>query len=115
MLPLCKRRSISLDMNYTEETANEYRPHRFEFQDVDVVLVEGIFIFKREFRPQFDLACWIDCSFETAIQRAIRRGQEGLPPEETDRAFEAIYWPAQRVHFERDQPKGSADLTLNND
>ncbi|MCI0745034.1 MAG: hypothetical protein L0Y58_06485 [Verrucomicrobia subdivision 3 bacterium] len=115
VLPLRDRRSISLEMDYAEETATEYRRHRYELQDLDVAVVEGIFLFKRRYWRQFDLSCWLDCSFETALDRAIQRGQEGLPPAETARAFETIYFPAQRIHFDRDSPRDSADLIIGND
>jgi uridine kinase len=115
VLPLRDRRSIDVQMDYAEETASDYRRHRYRVCDVDVVLVEGIFLYKRELRPRFDLACWVDCSFETAMKRAIQRGQEGLTEAETIRAYETIYWPAQRVHFERDRPREIADLIINND
>jgi len=72
-------------------------------------------LFKREFRNHFDLACWVECSFETALERAILRGQEGLPPEQTSRAYETTYFPAQRLHLERDRPQAAADLVLVND
>lgn len=114
LLPLRDRRSLDLQMNYVEETAPEYRRHRYRFFDVDVVLAEGIFLFKRETRSCFDLACWIDCSFETALRRAIQRGQEGMTADETICAYETIYWPAQLVHFERDRPRETADLVINN-
>jgi uridine kinase len=45
-----------------------------------VVLVEGIFLFKPLYRNYVDLTIWIDCSFSTALARAIARGQEGLSP-----------------------------------
>ena len=115
VLPLRDRCTLVLEMDYTEETVREYRWHGYECSDVDVVLVEGIFLFTREYRRHFDLACWIDCSFETAMQRALRRGQEGLPPGETIRVFETIYWPAQRLHFERDDPRSTADRIIDND
>ena len=51
----------------------------YDFRDIDVVLVEGTFIFKQAHRSYFDIAVWIDCSLETALERALRRGQEGLP------------------------------------
>jgi uridine kinase len=97
-----------------EERARQYRRHRYELRGVEVVLLEGIFLFKRELRRHFGVAGWVDCSFETAMSRAILRSQEGLSPEETCRAFEEIYWPAQRLQFERDQPRETADLILNN-
>lgn len=85
------------------------------FRDIDIVLLEGIFLFKPEYRDHFDLKIWIECSFETALQRAMARGQEGLPPAETRRAFETIYFPAQRVHFARDNPREFADIIFVND
>src|SRR5439155_6858688 len=77
--------------------------------------LEGIFLFKPAYRHQFDLAVWIDCSFETALQRAIARGQEGLPAAETKKAFETIYFPAQQIHLTRDHPRETADIVFPND
>lgn len=115
ILPLCRMRSHRLLAEYTEETAAAYRPHVYEFHDVDVVLLEGIFIFKRAYRPYYDLAAWVDCTFATALERALARAQEGLPPAETIAAYETIYFPAQRLHFERDQPRSLADRIVAND
>ncbi|HWB40899.1 MAG TPA: hypothetical protein VG500_06560 [Gemmatimonadales bacterium] len=115
VLPLRDRRSIRLDAEYVEETASTYRRHRYQFRDVDVVLLEGIFIYQRAFRAHFDLAFWIDCSYDTALDRALRRAQEGLPPAETIEAYRNIYFPAQRVHQALDDPRSGADRIIPND
>ena len=115
ILPLRQNREIDLCMDYTEETANDYRPHRYQFCEIDIILVEGIFLLKRALRHHFDLTCWVDCSFETALVRAVKRCQEGLPPQETVRAFQMIYFPAQQIHFERDAPQANADFILPNE
>lgn len=115
ILPLRDRRSIRLAADFTEETASAYRRHVYAWEDVDVVLLEGIYLLRPDFLPRYDFAIWIDCTFETAIERAIARGQEGLPPEDTVRAFRTIHLPAQELHFARDDPKGAADLILVND
>src|SRR5262245_30650715 len=86
VLPLRERRTIDVVADFAEETATTYRPHAYRFTDVDVILLEGIFIFKRVWRRHFDLGVWLDCTFETALARALRRGQEGLPPDEVVRA-----------------------------
>lgn len=80
-----------------------------------MVLLEGISIYKRAYRHHFDLAVWIDCTFDTALERALQRAQEGLAPADTIAAYETIYFPAQRLHCERDEPRASADITLPND
>jgi uridine kinase len=82
---------------------------------IDIVLLEGIFLFKPAYRHHFDLTGWVECSFPTALKRAITRCQEGLPPAETTKAFTTIYFPAQRIHFTRDNPQAAADFIIRND
>lgn len=115
ILPLRDRRSIHLVADFVEETASDYRKHNYDYEDVAVVLVEGIFLFKPQYRKYFDLAIWIDCSFPTALARAINRAQEGLSPANTIAAYDTIYFPAQRIHLAKDKPRENADLILEND
>ena len=115
VIPLKDRRYVHLVADFTEETASQYRKHTYDFKDVSVILVEGIFLFKREYRTHFDLAIWIDCSFPTALARAIDRAQEGLSAAKTIAAYETIYFPAQRIHLNRDKPRETADLVFEND
>ncbi|MFL6374507.1 MAG: uridine kinase [Pyrinomonadaceae bacterium] len=115
VLPLCERGSIDLKAELAEETAGAFHTHRYSFEDVQIVLVEGIFVYKKDYAKLFDLRIWIECSTETALKRAVARSQEGLPPAQTIRAYETIYFPAQRIHAERDDPRGAADLIMVNE
>jgi uridine kinase len=115
VLPLRDRRTLRLEADHAEETAVAYRKHVYDFADVDVILLEGIFLLKREHRGHFDLSVWLDCTFETALERALSRGQEGLPPAETVRAYETIYFPAQRIHLAGDDPRAAASRVIPND
>ena len=115
VLPLRDRRSLRLEADYAEETATEYRRHIYDFEELDVILLEGIYLLKRPFQAYYDLSVWIECSFETALQRAIERAQEGLLPKATTEAYRTIYFPAQEIHFRRDDPRSAATLIVNND
>src|ERR1044071_7417598 len=115
VLPLRDRRSVHLVADFVEETASDYRKHTYDYRDVSVILVEGIFLFKPKYRKHFDLAIWIDCSFPTALARAIDRAQEGLSPANTIAAYDTIYFPAQRIHLAQDKPRENADLIFEND
>jgi uridine kinase len=57
----------------------------------------------------------VECFFETALERALQRGQEGLPPEETILAYQTIYFPAQEMHIRVDEPRATADMVWVND
>jgi uridine kinase len=115
VLPLRDQRSCRVTMDFVEETATRTRRHTVEFDDVDVIILEGIFLLKRELRAHYDLSIWVDCSFATALQRAIARGQEGLNAEATARAYRRIYFAAQEIHFSRDGPRMAATLIIGND
>ena len=114
IVPLRETRNTKVTMDYAEETGTEFSYHCYEFNDIDIILLEGIFIFKRQFVEHFDLKIWIDCSFQKALERAINRVQEGLSRKETIHAYKTIYFPAQHLYFERDAPKDAADLIFNN-
>ncbi|HSD75679.1 MAG TPA: hypothetical protein VLB75_12995 [Steroidobacteraceae bacterium] len=113
--PLVRNHSVDVMVNAMRTDVDRYSPRQYRFDDVDVVLLEGIFLFKREFVLRYDLRLWIDCSFETALARAHLRNQEGLTPEALERDYRSIYFPAQRLHLERDDPRSRADLVIDND
>ena len=114
ILPLRDRRSITIEVDFVEETAQDYRKHRYEFEDVDVILLEAIYLLQPAFISYYDLSFWINCSFKTALERALNRGQEGLPHQETVKAYHTIYFPAQEIHFQKDQPQSLATAIIDN-
>lgn len=115
IFPLRDRHSLCIEMDFAEETATAYRRQAYQFENIDVILLEGIYLLKRAFQRHYDLSFWIDCSFETALERALARGQEGLPPQETVKAYRTIYFPAQEIHCLRDHPRAAANAIINND
>ena len=115
LLPLKENREINITAHCANAKATAFRKHRYELCEIDVALLEGIFLFKPGRRDHFDLKIWIECSFENALKRAVARCQEGLSPAETIKAFETIYFPAQRIHLARDNPRGAADIVFSNE
>ena len=95
--------------------ADIYYPLLYDHPAPDILLVEGILLFKKEYLSLYDLRIWIDCSFETGIRRAIRRNSEKLPEEQLIHDYLTFYYAAQRLHFERDAPQQAADIIFNND
>src|SRR5712691_6396033 len=75
IVPLKENRAVSFVADCADAKGNR-RKHRYEFRNIDIVLLEGIFLFKPAYRELVDLTVWVDCSFETAMERAIKRGQE---------------------------------------
>jgi uridine kinase len=113
--PLARLGSIDRTLEVRRLDDDSLFLKRYHFHDVTMVLVEGIFLFRREYLDRYDLRIWIDCSFETALARAYARNQEQLSRPDLEREYAEVYFAAQRLHFERDCPRRAADLIVPND
>ena len=114
VLPLQRERRVQLTATISRQPDEVPFQHTFRYENVDVVVFEGIFLFKKEFQQHFDFRCWVECPFEIALERALRRNQEGQTREGLIRDYETIYFAAQRLHFERDQPWQGVDFLFDN-
>jgi uridine kinase len=112
--PLRRARSLHLCIDLTRLPENDLVTRTYDFEGVDVIVLEGIFLLKRELAARYDLAYWIECPFETALRRALARNQEGEEEEALRRDYETIYFPAQRIHLDNDHPHAAARAVIDN-
>ena len=81
----------------------------FEFDRETMVLFEGVFLFREEFRQFIDYKVFLDISFAEGKERAVARdGGEAWSK------YRAKYYPAQSKYL-RDYPPGeTADMVIDN-
>ena len=115
IIPLRKNRSIQLTSRLIASHADEYFDFEFNYTDIDILLIEGIFLFQQKYLEHYDYKVWIDCSFETGLQRALSRNVEKLTMERLIEDYGKYYYPAQRLHFNKDNPKALTDIIYCND
>jgi uridine kinase len=113
--PLVKNRGLQLETRGIRTDADVWEPLVFAHDDVEVVLLEGIFLFRSDLVQRYDLRIWVDCSLETALRRALERNVENRPVAALRADYERIYHAAQRVHFALDDPRAGSDLLLDNE
>jgi uridine kinase len=115
IFPLQDNKSIYLKTEGIRSDADVYYPLIYDYNDLDLLLIEGILLFKKKYLLHYDHKIWVDCSFETSLQRAAARNVERLTVNKLIDDYNTFYYPAQRLHFERDHPQKSADVMFNND
>ena len=113
--PLVANRSLELETRGIRTDVDVWEPLVYVHHDVEVVLLEGIFLFRRDLVHRYDLRIWVDCSLETALRRALERNVENRPVEALRADYDRIYHAAQRIHFDLDDPWASSDLLLDNE
>lgn len=110
--PLKYSKAVNLTLDLLDATSDVFRPRNFRIDGVDLVILEGIFLLKSLYRKYYDLAYWIECPYAVALNRVLKRNQEGLPKEQLLFMYNHIFFPAQRIHISRDNPMILADAIV---
>ncbi|EEM05139.1 kinase [Bacillus pseudomycoides] len=72
-----------------------------------VIVIEGVFIQRKEWRAYFDYMVYLDCPREQRFLRESEEIQKNRPK------FERRYWKAEDFYLRTEFPKRRADLVLN--
>ncbi|MED0875750.1 kinase [Bacillus mobilis] len=73
---------------------------------VGVIVIEGVFLQRKEWRDFFHYMVYLDCTRETRFLRESEETQKNLLK------FENRYWKAEDYYFETELPKERADLVI---
>jgi uridine kinase len=114
ILPLKKYRSVNILEDLVHATEDVHYKKQFFFEEIDVILLEGIFIFKKEFQHHYDYKIWVGCDYKTALERSKKRNQEKQDLNILERDYLNIYFPAQEIHIQRDNVKNQVNTIFIN-
>jgi uridine kinase len=115
IIPLKQNGRIRLRTRLIQSHADKYYDFNYDFEGIDILLVEGILLFQQRFLHHFDYKVWIDSGFETGMKRALQRNIEKLNHSDLVDAYNTYYYPAQRYHFVKDNPTALCDAFYCND
>ncbi|HDR7783887.1 MULTISPECIES: kinase [Bacillus] len=73
---------------------------------VGVIVIEGVFLQRKEWRDFFHYMVYLDCPRETRFLRESPETQKNLSK------FENRYWKAEGFYLETELPKDRADLVI---
>lgn len=71
-----------------------------------IVIIEGVFLQREEWRHFFDFVVYLDCSRETRFQRETARTQEQIEK------FNTRYWKAEDHYLETVRPLSNAHMII---
>jgi uridine kinase len=112
--PLCRFGRVDVVVKHANPTdSEEMVEYHYQIDHPDVIIFEGIFLFQDRFT--FDYSVWVECSYETALERALNRNQEGVSDERIKQDYRTIYFAAQKIHLETDHPRDRCDFIYLND
>ena len=85
------------------------RTVNYNFEDIDIILIEGVYLLQSAYLDLYDYSIWIKSDFDAAFSRLdsqvdIEQSQKALV-----NLFEGLIKPAAQYHIYTDDPQGSAN------
>lgn len=97
-----------LNLQYYEKESDAHTDRTIELPDECVILVEGIFLQRQEWRGFFDYVVFLDSPQKTRFSREEEESQKNLDK------FQNRYWKAEEFYLKAVSPKQKASLVLEN-
>jgi uridine kinase len=106
ILPLKLFGSIKTSVNLDD--AESPRQVDYNFENIDIILIEGVYLLQEAYLDLYDYSCWVKSNFDTARKRLheqvnIEESQEALV-----NLFELLIKPAGQYHLYADDPIGNS-------
>ena len=116
LLPAVRRgNAAEVVLRVSDWERDSWREATFTLAPNTVVIAEGCFLFAGGRARELDLSVWLDLPLEQVVGRALARPRDvermGGPDGVRER-YALRYLPGQRLHLERDDPKGQADIVV---
>ncbi|WP_028887746.1 nucleoside/nucleotide kinase family protein [Tenacibaculum ovolyticum] len=106
--------------NYTTATHNletdEYLSlEPIKLENNSILITDGAYLFKPNYRNHWDLKIYLKTSFEIAIKRGVERDKDSLGGVElTKEKYEKRYHESSRMYLAENEPEKIADIVIDN-
>lgn len=86
-----------------------------EIDSDTIIITDGAYLFKPNYRPHWDLKIYLKTSFEIAMERGIERDKQLLGGyESTKEKFLNRYHKASQMYLTENEPEKIADIIIDN-
>lgn len=106
--PIRDKGSLTTELTVLDLGTDSFRNQRSYTVSPDtIVLLEGVFLFRKEISPYVDFYIYLDISFEECLKRGLARGGE-------EERYRTKYIPAQKKYLAEYPPSEHADIIIDN-
>lgn len=106
------RHSMSIVLPFYESKTDAISPTRVDVPQDSIILIEGIFLQRREWRTYYDVVIYLHCSEEVRHKRVITRDTYIGNYEARVEKYQKRYWPAENHYLKLIDPCHLADIVI---
>lgn len=101
-----------IDIELYDKDNNTYFQQCFPIHNNTIVIVEGIFLQKKEFNTVFDYMIYIDLPENVRLERVLKRDTYIGDKQKIITKYENRYFPAEHKYIEEYRPKDNANFVI---
>lgn len=101
-----------IDIELYDKEKDTYIHQQFDIHENTIVIVEGIFLQRKEFNHIFDYIIYIDIPEEVRLNRVLKRDTYIGDTQQIINKYENRYFPAEHKYIEEYQPQNTADFVI---
>lgn len=98
--------SHQLTLPFYDHETDTHSKRTVYLSDSDMIMIEGVFLQRKEWRPFFDFVVYLDCP------REIRFARENDQVKQNIQKFINRYWKAEDYYLETEEPIKRADVVF---
>lgn len=102
--------SNHLNLSFYDKSTDSISHRQVEVFTNSIVLIEGIFLQRKEWKSIFDYVIFIDCPLELRKERVLGRDSYIGDYNERLKKYTERYWPGEKHYLDTINPRISADL-----
>ena len=99
----------SIKTSVTLEDVMNPRTVEYDFNDIDIIIIEGVYLLQEAYLDLYDYTCWVESDFDAAFTRLTGQSYIEQSQEALVNIFELLIKPAGQYHIYTDNPQGHAD------
>ena len=98
----------SIKTSVTLDDVLNPRTVEYDFNNIDIVLIEGVYLLQEAYLDLYDYTCWVESDYDAAFTRLAGQTNIEQSQETLARLFELLIKPAGQYHIYTDDPQGNA-------
>ncbi|MDN4607240.1 kinase [Sporosarcina highlanderae] len=110
LVPL--RNSENLQLPFYDKSTDSISYRQVELFTNSIVLIEGIFLQRKEWKSIFDYVIFLNCPFELRKERVLGRDSYIGDYHDRMKKYTERYWPAEKHYLDTIRPDRIADLVI---
>lgn len=114
LLPIKQNRVLDSYIELYDKESDNYKKEKLEIKSKTIVIVEGIFLQRKELKGLFDYVIYIDVTECIRLERLIKRDTYIGSESDIISKYQNRYFPAEHKYIEECNPRKQADYVINN-